>query len=99
MLTPSVPASSTSLPEGSSANLALPGWVITWYGGVPAVNVSVRVSPETVAETIGVLSLLGGSGSGQDSVALPVSVHVPGGVCLAVAPAPPHAERNSSARN
>ena len=66
------------MPEGSSANLALPGCVITWYGGVPAVNASVRVSPETVAETIGGLSLLAGSGSGHDSEAVPVSVQVAG---------------------
>lgn len=77
--------------------MALPGCVITWYGGVPAANVRVRLSPEAVAETIGGLSLFGGSGSGQDSEAVPVSVQAPGEGWLAVDPALPHAERNSRA--
>lgn len=99
MLTPSVPARLTSFPDGSSANFALPGCVMTWYGGVPAANVMVRVSPEAVTETIGGLSLLGGSGSGQDSEAVPVSVQAPGEGWFAVEPALPHAERSSKARS
>jgi hypothetical protein len=42
------------------------------------VKVSVKVSPETVAEMIGGVSLLGGCGSGQSTDAVPVSEQVAG---------------------
>jgi hypothetical protein len=43
------------------------------------VKVSENVSPDTEAEAIGGVSLLGGWGSGQSTEAVPVSVHVTGG--------------------
>src|ERR1700730_3931044 len=47
---PAAPPKETGRPQGSSRNWAL-GCVVTWNAGVPLLKVSVRVSPDTAAET------------------------------------------------
>jgi len=63
ILTPALPDRSTGSPLGSTWNWAL-GSCSTVKAGVPLLNVSVNVSPETTADTIGL-----DGGSGTDHVA------------------------------
>src|SRR3979490_16300 len=61
-------------------------------------NESLRVSPETAADTIGGVELGAGWGSGHDSEATPPSMQSPGDGCEATGAGPPQAERSAAAR-
>jgi len=71
---PEEPARSTGLPLGSSVKWAL-GTGSTSNCGVPAANVSVRVSPETAADRMAAVAGAA-SGAGQDDEAWPEAVQL-----------------------
>src|SRR6266487_4207347 len=92
MVAPWEPASVTGMPLGSRRKRAL-DCMFTSNSGVPWANVSVKVSPAAVAETIGGGPLTGIAGAGtQDADAGPDDVQVApvaavGGGAVTAAPA------------
>src|SRR5437879_2649719 len=90
ILRPAEPDRSTGWLLGSRVKCGV-GCVCTSNAGVPRSKVSVKVSPEAAAETIGGVSDVLVSGAGQDAEADPEAVQSGAGVALGEAFVPPGA--------